>query len=119
MLSGRCSLACSFTHPVDRRDELPQLPSGAGGLIRSLRVNRLAKRQDLPSNISSDIRVIITTYRTKRISDDHPYIWRYTARRALVIFDHPYNADSGRLQTDVNGRGQRAQITWFCGCGRR
>src|SRR5215472_9440606 len=27
------------------------------------------------------------------ISEDHPCIWRYTARRALVIFDHPYNAD--------------------------
>ena len=37
--------------------------------------------------------MIITAYRTKKISDDHPYIWRYTARRALVIFDHPYNAD--------------------------
>jgi hypothetical protein len=37
--------------------------------------------------------VIITAYRTKKISDDHPYIWRYTARRAPVIFDHPYNAD--------------------------
>jgi len=32
MLTGRCSLTCSFTHPVHRRDELPQLPSGAGGL---------------------------------------------------------------------------------------
>jgi len=42
---------------------------------------------------SSDIRVIITTYRTEKICDDHPYIWRYTARRALVIFDHPYNAE--------------------------
>jgi len=68
-------------------------PSGACRLIRSLRVSMLADVQDAESNISSDIRVIITTYRTKRISDDHPYIWRYTARRALVIFDHPYNAD--------------------------
>ena len=40
---------------------------------------------------SSDIRVIITAYQTAKVSDDHPYIWRYTARRALVIFDHPYN----------------------------
>jgi hypothetical protein len=54
MLTGRCSLTCSFTHPVDRRDELPQLPSGAGGLIRSLRVNRLANRQDIASNIPAD-----------------------------------------------------------------
>jgi hypothetical protein len=42
---------------------------------------------------SSDIRVIITAYQTEKVSDDHPYIWRYTARRALVIFDHPYNAE--------------------------
>jgi hypothetical protein len=45
----------------------------------------------LASPITSDIRVIITTYPTEKISDDHPYIWRYTARRAPVIFDHPYN----------------------------
>jgi len=37
--------------------------------------------------------VIISAYQTEKVSDDHPYIWRYTARRALVIFDHPYNAD--------------------------
>jgi hypothetical protein len=42
--------------------------------------------------------VIITTYRIEKISDDHPYIWRYTARRAPVIFDHPYNAESERLE---------------------
>jgi hypothetical protein len=47
------------------------------------------------------MRVIITAYRTKKISDDHPYIWRYTARRALVIFDHPYNADSA-CRADVS-----------------
>jgi hypothetical protein len=55
MLTGRCSLTCSFTHLVERRDELPQLPSGVGGLIRSLRVNRSAKRQDLASNITPTI----------------------------------------------------------------
>jgi hypothetical protein len=41
--------------------------------------------------------VIITTYPTEKISDDHPYIWRYTARRAPVIFDHPYNGGSARV----------------------
>jgi predicted DNA-binding ribbon-helix-helix protein len=75
-----------------------KLPSGACGLIRSLRVSRLANRHDTESNISSEIRVIITTYQTKKISDDHPDIWRYTARRALVIFDHPYKADSARFR---------------------
>jgi hypothetical protein len=40
--------------------------------------------------------VIITAYQTEKVSDDHPYIWRYTARRALVIFDHPYNGGTAR-----------------------
>ena len=43
---------------------------------------------------SSDIRVIISAYRIEKTSDDHPYT-RYTAK-GLVIFDHPYNADSAR-----------------------
>ena len=51
--------------------------------------------------------MIITAYQTEKMSDDHPYIWRYAARRALVIFDHPYNAESA-LRADgdlaVGGR---------------
>ncbi|HEY7359285.1 MAG TPA: hypothetical protein VH642_00655, partial [Streptosporangiaceae bacterium] len=45
-------------------------------------------------SLSSDIRVIISAYRIEKICDDHPYIWRYTARMGSVIFDHPYNAES-------------------------
>jgi hypothetical protein len=54
-------------------------------------------RENPETRRASDIRVIITAYWTKKFSDDHPYIWRYTARRALVIFDHPYNADLVRV----------------------
>jgi hypothetical protein len=53
-------------------------------------------RENPETRRASDIRVIITAYQTEKVSDDHPYIWRYTARRALVIFDHPYNGDSAR-----------------------
>jgi hypothetical protein len=44
-------------------------------------------------NRSSDTRVIISPYQIEKAGDDHPCIWRYTARRVLVIFDHPYNAE--------------------------
>jgi len=50
--------------------------------------------------------VIITTYRIEKISDDHPYIWRYTARRAPVIFDHPYNADYALAVDDEFAMGE-------------
>jgi len=36
--------------------------------------------------------VIISAYQTEKMSDDHPYIWRYTARKGSVISDHPHNA---------------------------
>jgi hypothetical protein len=49
------------------------LRSGADQTIRSLSVSRLTNRRDIACDISSDIRVIITAYRTKKISDDHPY----------------------------------------------
>jgi hypothetical protein len=52
--------------------------------------------------------VIITAYRTRKISDDHPYIWRYTARRALVIFDHPYNAEYELVEAIAGREGTRA-----------
>ena len=65
------------------------------------------------AHISSDIRMIITVYRIKKISDDHPYIWRYTARRALMIFDHPYNAHSV-LPEPVSSRGREAPINQIC-----
>jgi len=32
----------------------------------------------LPKSISSDIRMIISVYLSEKLSDDHPYIWRYT-----------------------------------------
>jgi hypothetical protein len=58
--------------------------------------------------------VIITTYRIEKISDDRPYIWRYTARRAPVIFDHPYNADSERpVMARVMGVAAHAGISLF------
>jgi hypothetical protein len=50
-----------------------------------------------PERRSSDIRVIISAYQTEKLSDDHPYIWRYTGPKGSVIFDHPYNADSARV----------------------
>ena len=34
------------------------------------------------AHVAADIRVIISAYQTEKMSDDHPYIWRYTARRA-------------------------------------
>jgi hypothetical protein len=58
--------------------------------------------------------VIITTYRIEKISDDHPYIWRYTARRAPVIFDHPYNADYLRLSRPAETLWTLRQIFQFC-----
>jgi hypothetical protein len=36
----------------------------------------------------SDIAVIITAISDRKISDGHPYLWRYTVRMALLIFDH-------------------------------
>jgi hypothetical protein len=64
---------------------------GLGCRLRN--VSAAGISQHSQARLSSDIRVIISACRAKKISDDHPYIWRYTARRALVIFDHPYNAD--------------------------
>jgi hypothetical protein len=51
---------------------------------------------------------------TEKVSDDHPYIWRYTARRALVIFDHP-SAESARVTSRMVDRG-RAPRSTSSGC---
>src|SRR5262249_1640192 len=56
-------------------------------------------RARLP-RITVDTWVIISIYQTRKISEDHPCIWRYTARRALVIFDHPYNGGSAHVLRD-------------------
>jgi hypothetical protein len=57
---------------------LQPTPSHIGGYVRSRRgpvpITQCDPSPDLYSDISSDIRVIISAYRTENISDDHPYI---------------------------------------------
>jgi hypothetical protein len=55
-------------------------PPGRSAAPRRVTVLRCAGPSK--AHRSSDIRVIISAYPTEKISDDHPYIWRYKARRA-------------------------------------
>ena len=68
----------------------PQRPARRPSADRTMHSNEKRLLSNSKSRRTSDIRVIISAYQTEKMSDDHPYIWRYTAG-GLGDLDHPYN----------------------------
>ena len=82
---SRTSLTCTYSFPSGSIPPTPQVRpvSGFESPYRTLTLRACCDARPACGNVvearlTADIRVIISAYRTENISDDHPYILRYT-----------------------------------------